>query len=218
MKILVISDLHLTTRFDQGKCEFLEKLINRADKVIINGDFWSYYSCTFDEFVKSKWQKLFPLLRQKQAVYIFGNHDFRKWTDKRVNLFSVRQTEKYEYWYKKNKILVEHGHWELHRANVENEKVLQFFRLIHFDDLIRYPLQSIIPKIGIFKLIWGFSVRHKRIQKRVNRGEVYVIYGHTHVAKFSPDKNYINTGFINYGVASYVWIKNGIPRLVTTRY
>ena len=39
MKILVISDLHLTTRFDQKKCEFLEKLISRADKVIINGDF-----------------------------------------------------------------------------------------------------------------------------------------------------------------------------------
>ena len=27
MKILVISDLHLTTRFDEKKCEFLEKLI-----------------------------------------------------------------------------------------------------------------------------------------------------------------------------------------------
>jgi len=45
-----------------------------------------------------------------------------------------------------------------------------------------------------------------------------MIYGHTHVAKFSPDKNYINTGFINYGVANYVWIKNGVPRLITTRY
>ena len=55
-------------------------------------------------------------------------------------------------------------------------------------------------------------------EKKINKGEVYMIYGHTHVAKFSPDKNYINTGFINYGVASYVWIKNGVPRLITTRY
>ena len=110
MKILVISDLHLTTRFDQKKCEFLEKLISRADKVIINGDFWSYYSCTFGEFVRSEWKALFPLLREKQAVYIYGNHDFRKWTNKRVHLFSVRQAEKYEYRYEKNKIIIEHGH------------------------------------------------------------------------------------------------------------
>lgn len=218
MKILVISDLHLTTRFDQNKCEFLERLINKADKVIINGDFWSYYSCTFDEFVKSKWNRLFPLLRQKQAVYIFGNHDFRKWTDKRVHLFSVRQTEKYEYRYKNNKIVIEHGHQLLHRKNVENEKFMAFLRLIRFDDLIRYPLQNFLPKIGVFKLIWGFSFRRRRVQKRISRGETFIILGHTHVAKFSPEKNYINSGFINYGVASYVWIRNGVPRLVTTRY
>ena len=194
MKILVISDLHLTTRFDEKKCEFLEKLINRADKVIINGDFWSYYSCTFGEFVKSKWQRLFLLLRQKQAVYIYGNHDHRKWTDKRVHLFSVRQTEKYEYRYGKNKIIIEHGHQILRGGNLENERILRFFRLIHFDDLIKYPLICFLPKIGVFKLIWGFSFRHRRVQKKINKGEVYMIYGHTHVAKFSPDKNYINTG------------------------
>ena len=218
MKILVISDLHLTTRFDQKKCEFLERLISRADKVIINGDFWSYYSCTFGEFVRSKWKVLFPLLLQKQTIYLYGNHDFKKWSDKRVKMFSVKQGENYEYRYKNNKILIEHGHWLLHRANVDNEKLLHFLRLIHFDDLIRYPLQSLVPKIGVFKLIWGFSFRHRRVQKKINKGEIYIILSHTHVAKFSPEKNYINTGFINYGVASYVWIKNGKPRLVTTRY
>jgi len=75
MKILVISDLHLTTRFDEKKCEFLEKLINRADKVIINGDFWEAYDLKINSFISSKWNKLFKYLKKNNSIYLFGNHD-----------------------------------------------------------------------------------------------------------------------------------------------
>ncbi len=40
MRILVISDTHLTHKFDQRKFEYLLSIISQADKVIINGDFW----------------------------------------------------------------------------------------------------------------------------------------------------------------------------------
>jgi predicted phosphodiesterase len=218
MKILVISDLHLTTRFDQKKCEFLEKLISRADRVIINGDFWSYYSCTFGEFVKSKWRRLFPLLQQKKAIYIYGNHDLKKWTDKRVNIFSTEQTSRYELMSGGKHFLVEHGHLLTLLKPIQNKYFLKLMRAVRFDDLIRYPLESLLPKIKIFKIFWGFSFKQKKIRRRVNKGKNYVVVGHTHYPLFENGKNYINTGFINFGIAHYLWIKDGVPRLVSRKY
>lgn len=73
-KTIVISDLHLTTNFDNRKFQFLKNIFTNSGQIIINGDFWSYYSCTFDEFLDFKWQELFPFMRAK-TIYIHGNHD-----------------------------------------------------------------------------------------------------------------------------------------------
>ena len=68
-------------------------MISSADRVIINGDFWDSYVTSFDKFVKSKWRALFPLLKEKNTHYNYGNHDLKKNCDERVNLFSVTQSE-----------------------------------------------------------------------------------------------------------------------------
>jgi len=62
MNILVFSDTHLYLPFDQKKFNFLKKIISESGQVIINGDFFDGYMNKFDEFCKSSWNKLFPLL------------------------------------------------------------------------------------------------------------------------------------------------------------
>jgi len=95
MKHLIFSDSHLTDRFEEDKFKFLYRIISQSGRVIINGDFWDGYLTSFDKFIKSPWKKLFPLLLKKKTIYIYGNHDSPDLSDQRVNLFSIKQTEKY---------------------------------------------------------------------------------------------------------------------------
>jgi len=94
-KILIFSDTHISRRFSQKKFELLENIISDVDQVIINGDLWDDTKTTFDDFVNSPWSKLFPLLKNKNAIYIHGNHDMQHKSDNRVKLFC-------------NKVVVEH--------------------------------------------------------------------------------------------------------------
>ena len=52
-KILIFSDSHLSPRFNQAYFNKLANLIEQADQVIINGDFWEGYFYSFDEFLNS---------------------------------------------------------------------------------------------------------------------------------------------------------------------
>jgi predicted phosphodiesterase len=92
MKILVISDVHLDNAFEKPKYRFLKKIIRRADRVIINGDFWDGYLVKFQQFIQSPWKSLFPLLKSKKTIYIYGNHDKKILSDKHTALFSDIQT------------------------------------------------------------------------------------------------------------------------------
>ncbi|KUK82735.1 MAG: Metallo-dependent phosphatase, partial [Microgenomates bacterium 39_6] len=87
MKTLIFSDTHLTDRLDPKKMAFLKKIINKADQVIINGDFWDGAFISFDQFLSSPWQELFSLLKKKQTIYIYGNHDKKERCGKGVSLF-----------------------------------------------------------------------------------------------------------------------------------
>lgn len=71
MKTLIFSDTHLTSKVHKKTFSFLEDLISQVDKVIINGDFWDSYKTSFDEFIDSGRKKLFDLLLQKDAIYLF---------------------------------------------------------------------------------------------------------------------------------------------------
>ncbi len=83
MKTIVLSDTHLYEEFDEKKFNFLKRIISKVDRVIINGDFWDSYICSFSDFINSPWKKLFPLLKTKKTVYIYGNHDKKSLTDKK---------------------------------------------------------------------------------------------------------------------------------------
>ena len=70
MSIVIFSDTHLY-KFDPKKYNFLKKIISKAEKVIINGDFCEGFLMTFTEFVNSPWNKLFTSLRKKNNIYIW---------------------------------------------------------------------------------------------------------------------------------------------------
>ena len=92
MKYLVFSDTHLTPKFDHRKFSVLKEAIDQADRAVICGDFWEGFGNSFDDFVSSKWSEtLFPLLKKKKTVYLYGNHDKKEYANDRVSLFSVKQ-------------------------------------------------------------------------------------------------------------------------------
>ena len=110
MKTLVISDTHLDTTFDEKKYAFLRSIIERADRVILNGDFWEGITISFDDFIKSEWKSLFPLLKQKQTIYLYGNHDRKEYNDERVQLFSAAQGDSHILKEENTTYHIQHGH------------------------------------------------------------------------------------------------------------
>jgi len=219
MKLLIISDLHLTTNFIKKKFNFLNKIISASDKVIINGDFWSAYYNTFDEFVNSPWNRLFPLLKSRGAIYIYGNHDRKNWCDARVNLFSIKQADEYKFKYSdKLTLLFNHGHKYL-GDSVSNEKFMSFWRKYKID-VIKYLFESLFLRIFGRFIYYPARLLNKKIKERVGDlgNDIYLVTGHTHWRELDLKNRFLNSGIIHAGVASYIVIENGEIKAVSARY
>lgn len=94
MKILVFADSHLFTKDDPEFLKWVKYWSKRVDKVIICGDLWDSYFCTFEEFVNSHWkEELFPILKSKNSIYIFGNHDREQINGYLADVFSDKQAD-----------------------------------------------------------------------------------------------------------------------------
>ncbi len=208
MKTLIISDTHLDFPFEQSKLDFLKKIITGSDRVIINGDFWDGQQITFDSFVKSRWSELFPLLLAKKAVYIYGNHDLKKYADERVNLFSDKQHTRYKLKVKNKHLIFEHGNRLYRFVDEAPLKVLTpsgfIMKFIAFH--IEKPLIKLLgPKIIKSAGKKYNDIIKKKIKKELKKNEIFVC-GHTHSAEYSPDEQFINSGFMKYGIAQYILI------------
>ncbi|MCK9368435.1 metallophosphoesterase family protein [Candidatus Dojkabacteria bacterium] len=214
MKILIFSDTHLTEVFDSKKYRFLVSLINKYDKVIINGDFWSNYSSTFDSFVNSKWKKLFPLLLAKNTVYVYGNHDRKEWCDKRVELFSKIQVEKEKIVIDDLKYKVLHGH-TVSFDSIHSKWWVNLIRNSKFD-VLNYRIQTKILELFGGKTYEYFGGYMNRKYKRILRENV--IIGHTHSPEFDLKAGFINSGYIYGGFAHYLDITDEKAKLIHKRY
>lgn len=219
MKTLVFSDTHLTKKFNPKKFEFLKKIIDQSDEVIINGDFWDGYLTSFDDFVKSDWQKLFPILKAKNTIYNYGNHDKTKWSDSRVNLFSVKQQKKYIRKFKDKELVIIHGgsikksigerfHWA-------SNKVLCYVGLNSRRLLTRLFGPFFIK---IFPPAIRAHLKIKNWAKEKMRENQILIASHSHRAYFKPEEKYINTGFVNGSHAQYLIISDDKIELKRDRY
>lgn len=215
MSLLIISDLHLTDKFNQKRFDELNDAFSKVDQVILNGDFWDSYRCSFDQFITSKWSNLFPLLLNKKTIYLYGNHDLKEDSDERVNLFSLEQGIFREIPWKDKILHIEHGnqlvpgfmenHFELRRNKI-------IFKILLTAHLIKeWVLETFLPS----------KIVHHKIDKKLkaavikNRKENEIwILGHSHLAEMDLEKGYINSGVnrekLQYIVVSDSQIKNSV--------
>lgn len=217
-KILVISDLHLTTNFILKKYKYLESLFLSVDKIIINGDFWTAYYNTFDEFIKTKWSGLFPILLSKNAIYIYGNHDKKIWQDDRNKLFSVWQGDEYKLETGGTKYLITHGHSFL-GDSLSTPNFMRIWRLFKFD-VVKYFIESIFLRtVGRYIYLPASIMNNKVKADALSFKDIdYLIIGHTHWVEVDAKNKFVNSGIIHSGISNYILIENGVPRIVLDSY
>lgn len=206
MKLLVFSDTHLTEYVEEKKFNLLKEIISKADKVVINGDFWDGYLSNFDEFVHSGWKNLFPLLKKKNTVYVYGNHDSKKFKHTQLcKLFSDIQTDRFKIKIGKKTYIFEHGN-----------RLLPFGDEEKLQAQIKSTLNKLTNKIeGILIKTLGVHYQRflqkynemikKQLMKELKKNEFYVC-GHTHSAEIDTKNRFINTGVIKDGLAQYIHI------------
>lgn len=212
MRTLIFSDIHLTDKFNEKKFAFLKKIISQADQVIVNGDFWDGIIITFSQFIQSQWKDLFPLLKKKKTIYIYGNHDKKSLSDHRTSLFSIKQTERYILKSGTHTFIIEHGH----RTEPKIFKQLDFLpknRSLHvilnilfdkFEELIFDVLgKNTVQKKWYTRLNKETKLN---IKKLVANGSIYVC-GHTHAQEFDLKNHFINTGIVRHGLGQYLIIE-----------
>lgn len=202
MKILIFSDSHLTDRFEEKKFNFLKKIIGESDRVIINGDFWDGYLTTFNRFIASEWNKLFPLLKTKKTIYIYGNHDRESYIDRNASLFSDLQTYSYRLQLNGTSFLFEHGH---RLFPTIDEKLPRRLNKVT-TKIVGYILGNI--SLLQFVLKRANNTIKRKIKEELRKNEIYVC-GHSHFAEFDLKNQFINIGSIEDGLAKYLLIDEG---------
>ncbi len=210
MNILVFSDTHLYLPFDEKKFDYLKKIINEADRIIINGDFFDDYMISFDDFIKSPWNQLFPLLKEKKAVYVFGNHDQQKFSDKRLNLFSDIQTSIYHLSTINYQLVFTHGHQFRKTADLSIKNITVVMPVINFIiNIAHFFRQTMVNILGRTFLKLRFAYRNKATKERALKtikSDQFIIVGHNHWAEVDEINHFACCGAILYGFAQYLTI------------
>lgn len=222
MKIIVFSDTHLTTQLNPGKFDWIKRRIAEADQIIINGDFWEGYLISFDQFVNSPWSEIFPLLKSKNTVYIYGNHDPQEDSDQRVSLFSTHQAMNYQLDFPQAQYHIEHGHLIVKGAHRVKE-------YIWFPILLKLFLRSFNRWEALQVALFGQWIRkvyvYRRLDNQVMRRRVRKMYpqktvvvGHSHQP--THQQNFINTGDVSFGGGYYLVIdtSNNTQQLLFDRF
>lgn len=206
MKLLVFSDTHLTEFIEEKKFNLLSKIISKADRVVINGDFWDGYLSSFDEFIHSGWKNLFPLLKKKNTVYVYGNHDHKHFEHtKRSNIFSDIQTDRFSIKIGKKTFVFEHGNRLLPFGD---EEIFQAQIKSKFNRLSNTIEGILIKTLGVHYQLFlqkYNEIIKKKLVKELKKDEFYVC-GHTHSAEIDTKNRFINSGVIKDGLAQYIHI------------
>ena len=90
---------------------------------------------------------------------------------------------------------------------------------------LRVPLERL--ENFIFKVLGKTFIRlaytrfnnhiKNKIVGRFKENE-FLVTGHSHFAEIDLEKHYINSGFNNYGISQYLYIKEGRVTVVEKRY
>lgn len=192
MKTLIISDLHLRKAFDQNYFDILRQLFGQYENIILNGDFWDSYYLSFDEFLNSEWNQLFPILKSKNTIYLEGNHDFLYQMDDRVHEFCNEMKVKHKINWKDKTLVITHGH-TFKKSKIQKYKFLKnskyVFELLKFGNLI-------LEKTPFDKILNNSSAKSlkKEVLKSKKSSEIFII-GHSHIPELDLENGYVNCGF-----------------------
>lgn len=213
---LIISDLHLTHHFNRRKFEFLRRLFSSVDQVILNGDFWDGYMTTFDKFMRSRWAEIFPLLKSKHTIYIFGNHDAPRFSDSRVKLFCDQTTHHYQLKLKNKTLRIEHGDEIMLKETSYDPGLLIKISALVINGIHWFGTKFWGTRFYRIHRVW--NTQGKEWVKQNLTDQEIIVTGHTHSAEFSPQDKFINSGCVQYGFAQYLLVKDGTIEPMEERY
>ncbi|PKN02424.1 hypothetical protein CVU76_00035 [Candidatus Dojkabacteria bacterium HGW-Dojkabacteria-1] len=221
-EILIVSDIHLGRVFNEKKFHYLCKLFSSFERIVINGDFWCYYSFNFDSFLNSEWKGLFPILKSRNTTYIYGNHDLDTWMDTRVYTFCNLLDEKLFLEMGSKRYLIEHGHMDKDGKNQsEDNNKLRFMieRYINpFQYVIIQNVQDVRKNVLSKAKIYSMNNSYKKYAKEnLLQHDIYIT-GHTHLPEIDVENKYLNSGYIGKGFASYIVINSDGPSLKNEKY
>ncbi len=208
-RLIILSDCHLDSKFDEVVYKKLVKVITEADILVVNGDFWADSGGSFEKFVTSKWKQLFPLMKSK-TYYVFGNHDMPINSDERIQQFCVWAGFRLKIEIGDIRLHVEHGH--LLSGSLVRKILTIFQRHPHALNLATFPFglfegssRYLAKKTGssaLNKFNTGFKTRRFSVSQR----HEYFAMGHTHVPEFDEEAKYLNSGRTHDGEFTYIEI------------
>lgn len=210
---LVLSDLHLTKRFEKGKEAFLVNLIKKYDNVILNGDFYEAMLYTKDQLEKAGYNRLFKLLKSKNTYYLWGNHDPAQYAKDTAKAVSKKQSDYINLTVGGFKYHIEHGHLLCRHEKKPNPLK---FKIKYY---LFHPVQKYLP-VSTFTVgsLWNRKVlRNRHLHSHVNQDAILVC-GHTHVKVFDLKKKYVDLGRTQFGSGNYAIIDNLGIKLVGFNY
>ncbi len=217
-KVSILSDCHLGKMFDKNQFLQLKSIILSADQIVINGDFWFNEKTSFNEFMDSPWAALFPLLKRKNAIYLFGNHDMPAFSDERILLFCNQAGFQLKLTAGTVKLHVEHGHLLVSNAV---KKILRMFEnkpklfgkiTSPFEIVNEIGLKHFNRKRGRLTRVMNLGYKKKRLT--VSSEDEYFVMGHTHVLELDEKRKYINLGRTHNGDFSYLTIYQNNAELI----
>lgn len=207
MTTLIFSDVHASHQPNSTQLQRLYRVIEQADRVIINGDFWDGYITTFDKFINSGWQVLFTLLKKRHTIYLVGNHDARQWMDERWQLFADQLLDQYRLKAGKTTFLIEHGHRQAYSFGLYYPRLTLLFgwlypyldRIEEGGHLLTPVYRKYLQVIHDDKDLLSYAKVHKKAHQ-------WHIFGHTHLQKQSRESGYLNPGSFRCGVSNWLTI------------
>jgi len=153
------------------------------------------------------------LLKAKNTVYLFGNHDKEHFMDERIKLFSNFQGLNYELISGNKTFHFQHGHllspaYDKYPLIKNNELSRPLFQLIMW--ILRF-----FKPIRLMQHDWeyhGAFIRLKKyiedVEKRFEKNHYY-IFSHSHLHKVVPRLNLINLGVFQPKRRHFLLIKDG---------
>jgi len=214
MKRVIISDTHIGSRFYKSE-ELLEFLENENfDQLILAGDIIDFIK--IPTFTEKCMEILSSINRNKEIIYVVGNHDESLVGVVGKKFFNIKFVKKYEFQEGKRRFRIEHG--DMYDRGV-------------FANRMFIKILSVIQNILEFTFNFDFTTWWTEIQikKHKLRSIIHIlrhhpdidvfIMGHTHIPEaviwIDEDQNiktYINAGdWVTH--QTYVTIDDGVSRL-----